>query len=397
MSYQLKVYHIENKVTKEIRKFTVDSDVAANYEHLSAKIRSIFPNLLNKDIEVFWIDNEGDLLTISSNEELVCAWDSLKSLNGSLKFYAKEKEKVQKPKKQQGEDYYFSRAFYPGFSRRCHQQRFPWREPQMFYRIPAFSSFFCNETKEEQSKKEGENQSNAGFPNVDENSIKETVGTLASCFGLDPEVAKCYFVTFCDDMKEAHSTKDETEHQEKNSSNDEEETNENEEGKQNQEKDDEESDEKSEEEEASENQKENEKDEKPTSASNSKPKEGNHEFQQELNNMVQHFSEQFGLPSDTQQNIQGGLNSLLQGMFNFQQPQSEQPGESDEPRKPDDFIFVDKTNQLSEEEIFQKRLNEALEKMLAMGFDNDGGWLSQLLITKDLSIDRVLEALNPST
>jgi len=74
-----------------------------------------------------------------------------------------------------------------------------------------------------------------------------------------------------------------------------------------------------------------------------------------------------------------------------------QSGENDEPRKPDDFVFVDKANQLSDEEKFEKRLNEALEKMLAMGFDNDGGWLSQLLITKDLSIDRVLEALNPSS
>jgi len=54
-SYQLKIYHIENKVTKEIRKFTADSDIATNYEYLSAKIRTTFPDLVNKNIELFWI------------------------------------------------------------------------------------------------------------------------------------------------------------------------------------------------------------------------------------------------------------------------------------------------------------------------------------------------------
>ena len=71
-----------------------------------------------------------------------------------------------------------------------------------------------------------------------------------------------------------------------------------------------------------------------------------------------------------------------------------------EPRKPEDFVFVDDSktsNSLTKEESFyQNKLKESLAKMLTMGFDNDGGWLEQLLVSKDLSIDRVLEALNPS-
>jgi len=52
--YQIKVYYIENKATKEIRKFTIETEVATNFEYLGAKIRRIFPSLLRKDFEVFW-------------------------------------------------------------------------------------------------------------------------------------------------------------------------------------------------------------------------------------------------------------------------------------------------------------------------------------------------------
>ena len=57
-------------------------------------------------------------------------------------------------------------------------------------------------------------------------------------------------------------------------------------------------------------------------------------------------------------------------------------------------MFVDDSKK---EERYQNKLKETLDRMIAMGFDNDGGWLEQLLVSKDLSIDRVLEALNPSS
>ena len=75
-------------------------------------------------------------------------------------------------------------------------------------------------------------------------------------------------------------------------------------------------------------------------------------------------------------------------MFNFQQQQKANE------RKSDDFVFVDGSK--TKEEQYQNKLKESLERMLAMGFDNDGGWLEQLLVSKQLSIDRVLEALSPS-
>ena len=61
--------------------------------------------------------------------------------------------------------------------------------------------------------------------------------------------------------------------------------------------------------------------------------------------------------------------------------------------KPDDFVMVD--DRKPDDEKYQQRLEKALRQMEAMGFDNEGGWLRQLLVSKDLSIVRVLDALNP--
>lgn len=41
------------------------------------------------------------------------------------------------------------------------------------------------------------------------------------------------------------------------------------------------------------------------------------------------------------------------------------------------------------------RVNEALGAMMAMGFSNEGGWLTQLLESVDGNIPRALELLTP--
>ena len=50
----------------------------------------------------------------------------------------------------------------------------------------------------------------------------------------------------------------------------------------------------------------------------------------------------------------------------------------------------------SEEETFQQRLDERLRQIEGMGFDNEGDWLKQLLVAKNLDISRVLDAMKSS-
>ena len=65
----------------------------------------------------------------------------------------------------------------------------------------------------------------------------------------------------------------------------------------------------------------------------------------------------------------------------------------------DGFVVVDekaKKDEITEDELFQIRLDETLRQMEGMGFDNDGDWLKQLLIAKDLDISRFLDAMKSS-
>lgn len=45
--------------------------------------------------------------------------------------------------------------------------------------------------------------------------------------------------------------------------------------------------------------------------------------------------------------------------------------------------------------ISDARVNEAIAAMMAMGFSNEGGWLTQLLETVDGSISNALDLLQP--
>ena len=53
----IKVYYVENKSTKEIRKFSVEEELVGSFGYLIGKIRTVFPDLLRKDLELSWKGN----------------------------------------------------------------------------------------------------------------------------------------------------------------------------------------------------------------------------------------------------------------------------------------------------------------------------------------------------
>ena len=294
----------------------------------------------------------------------------------------------------------------PRGTRRCHpefSQRYFRRGhgPQMFCGPSPFSRFgyFGDQRKRYgEGKFQTVNTKKSCFESapVDEKLMGETIGNLATCFGLDPEVAKCYFVSFTDDLK-AKQKKEKLEEKKENpeeKANDGDKKEEREEGcedissllatafgvqeelvkrfldpfipkhtptqdessskedaeQQQQQKeedkfveqkmeteeeeshevekdvdfkvDDEDNEEKEDDHQTSEeSSKKKDQTKTPSSSQKSQTKEENTQFKQEIDNMVRNFSDQFGLPSSAQGNIQGGLESLLHGMFNFQQQQ----------------------------------------------------------------------------
>jgi hypothetical protein len=45
--------------------------------------------------------------------------------------------------------------------------------------------------------------------------------------------------------------------------------------------------------------------------------------------------------------------------------------------------------------LTEPHIADAVNKMMSMGFSNDGGWLTQLLESKDGNIEKALDVLQP--
>ncbi|ESO01230.1 hypothetical protein HELRODRAFT_174776 [Helobdella robusta] len=63
----------------EIRRFNLEANVASSFLHLVGRICIVFPELANKKLKLLWKDSEGDMITFSSDQELMMALEGSSS------------------------------------------------------------------------------------------------------------------------------------------------------------------------------------------------------------------------------------------------------------------------------------------------------------------------------
>lgn len=71
MSVTVKTYFNFRSSEPEIRRFSVDADASTSYDYLVEKIRNVYPTLKREDLQLFWKDEDNELIIFSSDDELI--------------------------------------------------------------------------------------------------------------------------------------------------------------------------------------------------------------------------------------------------------------------------------------------------------------------------------------
>lgn len=90
MALSVKAYLNPDTNHQEIRRFAIDEGASASYAYLAKKIEQVFPIVRGKIFKLFWKDADNELITFSSDEELV---EALGSISGDVfRVYVKVDE-----------------------------------------------------------------------------------------------------------------------------------------------------------------------------------------------------------------------------------------------------------------------------------------------------------------
>nr|XP_039258198.1 sequestosome-1-like [Styela clava] len=104
MSLQYKAYLIKGNPNnvKEIRRFTIDTDVSSSYDYLKNKVSSVFPNI-GEAFTLHYKDAEEDFISFSSDEELMQALGQIN--DGLFRLFVKVKKDGNNGENATGEDF----------------------------------------------------------------------------------------------------------------------------------------------------------------------------------------------------------------------------------------------------------------------------------------------------
>ncbi|XP_076595085.1 sequestosome-1 [Chaetodon auriga] len=91
MSVTVKAYLLgKDESVKEVRRFAVDQDVSCSFEYLSTKTAGVFSNLKNNGFNMYYRDEDGDLVAFSSDDELMMGLACMK--DSTFRLFIKEKK-----------------------------------------------------------------------------------------------------------------------------------------------------------------------------------------------------------------------------------------------------------------------------------------------------------------
>ena len=66
---------------EEVRRFVIDKGASTSFDYLVGKLEVVFPQIKTSTFSIHWTDEDGDNVTITSDEELIIA---LTEMSGPL-------------------------------------------------------------------------------------------------------------------------------------------------------------------------------------------------------------------------------------------------------------------------------------------------------------------------
>ncbi|XP_045065114.1 sequestosome-1-like [Coregonus clupeaformis] len=91
MSMTVKAYLLgKEDAPKEIRRIAVDQDVSTSFEYLKKKVEDVFSTLRNVTYQMFYKDEDGDMIAFSTDDELIMGLTCIKDY--TFRLFIKEKK-----------------------------------------------------------------------------------------------------------------------------------------------------------------------------------------------------------------------------------------------------------------------------------------------------------------